>query len=212
MRFQPLPQWGSGGGVAKSAISIPPMTASHRPSDHAAAALATSAASSSPSSSPSPSPPQAGRPEGVRSKLARRDARGGFGERRRRRGRPPAGMPIARAMPQMPQGIYARARPLMFAASLLILLAQLYLSRSLHSAFRAMPPAQHVQSITRHVQSAMPRVTLEDGSLCHAAPWSLAHLRAQCRAGPLRYYYAYAALHSSWNAFQHIRRHAPSRQ
>eukprot|EP00964_Phaeocystis_antarctica_P144806 scaffold110706_cov72-Phaeocystis_antarctica.AAC.2 len=97
----------------------------------------------------------------------------------------------------------ARVLRLMLAASVLVLLAQIYLSRSLRSAFRpnspaAMPPTQSA--------SVMPRVTLEDGSLCHAAPWSLAHVRAQCRAGPLRYFYAYTAVKSSWNAFQHIRR------
>ena len=95
---------------------------------------------------------------------------------------------------------YAWARRLMLAASVLVLLAQLYLSRSLLSAFRASSPA--AMSPT---QSAMPHVMMEDGLLCHAAPWSLAHPRAQCQVGPLRYFYAYTALHSSWNAFQHIR-------
>ena len=87
----------------------------------------------------------------------------------------------------------------MLAASMLVLLAQIYLSSSLRaSSPAAVPPSQSA--------NVMPRVTLEGGSLCHAAPWSLAHLRAQCQTGPLRYFYAYAALQSSWNAFQHIRR------
>ena len=93
----------------------------------------------------------------------------------------------------------ARILRLMLAASMLVLLAQIYLSSSLRaSSPAAVPPSQSA--------NVMPRVTLEGGSLCHAAPWSLAHLRAQCRTGPLRYFYAYAALQSSWNAFQHIRR------
>ena len=93
----------------------------------------------------------------------------------------------------------ARVLRLMLAASMLVLLAQIYLSSSLRaSSPAAVPPSQSA--------NVMPRVTLEGGSLCHAAPWSLAHLRAQCQTGPLRYFYAYAALQSSWNAFQHIRR------
>jgi hypothetical protein len=93
----------------------------------------------------------------------------------------------------------ARVLRLMLAASMLVLLAQIYLSSSLRaSSPAAVPPSQSA--------NVMPRVTLEGGSFCHAAPWSLAHLRAQCQTGPLRYFYAYAALQSSWNAFQHIRR------
>lgn len=96
----------------------------------------------------------------------------------------------------------ARVLRLMLAASMLVLLAQIYLSSSLRaSSPAAVPPSQMMVDA-----NMMPRVTLEGGSFCHAAPWSLAHLRAQCRTGPLRYFYAYAALQSSWNAFQHIRR------
>ena len=98
-----------------------------------------------------------------------------------------------------PMKAWHRVLRLMLAASMLVLLAQIYLSSSLRaSSPAAVPPSQSA--------NVMPRVTLEGGSLCHAAPWSLAHLRAQCQTGPLRYFYAYAALQSSWNAFQHIRR------
>ena len=105
----------------------------------------------------------------------------------------------------------ARVLRLFLATSILVLLAQIYLSRSLRAAFRAsspaaVPPSQSASVMPRvMLEDGMPRVMLEGGSLCHAAPWSLAHLRAQCQVGPLRYFYAYTALHSSWNAFQHIR-------
>ena len=61
----------------------------------------------------------------------------------------------------------ARVLRLMLAASMLVLLAQIYLSSSLRaSSPAAVPPSQSA--------NVMPRVTLEGGSLCHAAPWSLA--------------------------------------
>ena len=104
---------------------------------------------------------------------------------------------------RLPRREMARVLRLMLAASVLVLLIQIYLSRSLRSGFRADSPAAVPPTQSA---SVMPHITLEDGSLCHAAPWSLAHLRAQCRAGPLRYFYAYAVLQSSWNAFQHIQR------
>ena len=110
------------------------------------------------------------------------------------------------------RGTMSRVLRLFLATSVLVLLAQIYLSRSLRAAFRAsspaaVPPSQSASVKPRvMLEDGMPRVMLEGGLLCHAAPWSLAHLRAQCRAGPLRYFYAYTALQSSWNAFQHIRR------
>ena len=110
------------------------------------------------------------------------------------------------------RGTMSRVLRLFLATSVLVLLAQIYLSRSLRAAFRAsspaaVPPSQSASVMPRvMLEDGMPRVMLEGGLLCHAAPWSLAHLRAQCRAGPLRYFYAYTALQSSWNAFQHIRR------
>ena len=114
------------------------------------------------------------------------------------RGRP-AAVPSVEARRFSSDESMARVLRLMLAASMLVLLAQIYLSSSLRaSSPAAVPPSQSA--------NVMPRVTLEGGSLCHAAPWSLAHLRAQCQTGPLRYFYAYAALQSSWNAFQHIRR------
>ena len=95
--------------------------------------------------------------------------------------------------------------PVLALAALLVV-SQIYIS---HKASR---PAV-IRTEVLVADSPMPRVQLEGGessSLCPAAPWSLAHLRAHCRAGPLRYFYAYAAIHSSWNAFDHIRRHLAS--
>lgn len=53
----------------------------------------------------------------------------------------------------------------------------------------------------------MPRVVATNGSLCSAAPWSLAHVRARCTVGPLRHYDGYVPIGSSWNAIPQIRRH-----
>ena len=75
--------------------------------------------------------------------------------------------------------------PVLALAALLVV-SQIYIS---HKASR---PAV-IRTEVLVADSPMPRVQLEGGessSLCPAAPWSLAHLRAHCRAGPLRYFYA----------------------